>query len=315
MAYRLPPLNSLRLFEAAGRHLSFKAAADELNLTPSAISHGVLTLEAWLGVDLFLRGNRALTLTAAGAAYLPQVRSALEMIVGATNAVPGRKPTGRLAVSVSPTFGVRWLLPRLVRFSDRYPDIEVSVDTSHRLVEFPRDGVDVAIRMGRGDWPGLDACCLVRETLVPVCAPRLAAQIKSADDLGGKVLLHVVDAREDWAAWSKLADVELPPPVRGPRFDTIQMALEAAAAGLGIAMGRLPLVEAELAAGQLVAVLGPPRLCATGYWLVTEGQSRTRPEVTAFRKWISRELCDAPDLSGGPVPRRGQLARMSRMSA
>jgi len=315
MAYRLPPLNSLRLFEAAGRHLSFKAASDELNLTPSAISHGVLTLEAWLGIDLFLRGNRALTLTAAGAAYLPQVRSALEMIVGATNAVPGRKPTGRLAVSVSPTFGVRWLLPRLVRFSDRYPDIEVSVDTSHRLVEFPRDGVDVAIRMGCGDWPGLDACCLVRETLVPVCAPRLAAQIKSADDLGGKVLLHVVDAREDWAAWSKLADVELPALVRGPRFDTIQMALEAAAAGLGIAMGRLPLVEAELAAGQLVAVLGPPRLCATGYWLVTEGQSRTRPEVTTFRKWISRELCDAPDLSGGPVPRRGQLARMSRMSA
>ena len=208
MAYRLPPLNSLRLFEAAGRHLSFKAAAEELNLTPSAISHGVLTLEAWLGVDLFLRGNRTLTLTAAGAAYLPQVRAALEMIVGASNAVPGRKPTGRLAVSVSPTFGVRWLLPRLVRFSDRHPDIEVSVDTNHRLVEFPRDGIDVAIRMGRGDWPGLDATCLVRKSLVPVCAPRLAAKIRSADDLASKVLLHVVDAREDWGAWSKLAGVD-----------------------------------------------------------------------------------------------------------
>ena len=100
-------------------------------------------LSAWLGVDLFLRGNRTLTLTAAGTTYLPQVRAALEMIVGASNAVPGRKPTGRLAVSVSPTFGVRWLLPRLVRFSDRHPDIEVSVDTNHRLVEFPRDGIDV----------------------------------------------------------------------------------------------------------------------------------------------------------------------------
>src|SRR5918993_17293 len=239
MAYRLPPLNSLRLFEAAGRHLSFKAAAEELNLTPGAISHGVLTLEAWLGVDLFLRGNRILTLTAAGTAYLPQVRTALEMIVGASNAVPGRKPTGRLAVSVSPTFGVRWLLPRLVRVSDRHPDIEGSVDTNHRLVEFPRDGIDVAIRMGRGDWPGLDATCLVRETLVPVCAPGLAA-------------------------------------------------------------------------GQLVAVLGPPRLCATGYWLVTEAQSRTRPEVAAFCDWIRRELGAAPDLPDGPVPRRGQLARMSR---
>jgi LysR family glycine cleavage system transcriptional activator len=315
MAYRLPPLNSLRLFEAAGRHLSFKAAAEELNLTPGAISHGVLTLEAWLGVDLFLRGNRTLTLTAAGTAYLPQVRAALEMIVGASSAVPGRKPTGRLAVSVSPTFGVRWLLPRLVRFSDQHPDIEVSVDTNHRLVEFPRDGVDVAIRMGRGDWPGLDATCLVRETLVPVCAPRLAAGLRSADDLDGKVLLHVVDAREDWVAWSRLAGVALPLPIRGPRFDTIQMALEAAAAGLGIAMGRLPLVEAELAAGQLVAVLGPPRLCATGYWLVTEAQSRTRPEVAAFRDWIRRELSAAPELPAEPVPRRGQLGRMSRMSA
>lgn len=315
MAYRLPPLNSLRLFEAAGRHLSFKAAAQELNLTPGAISHGVLTLEAWLGVDLFLRGNRSLALTAAGAAYLPQVRASLEMIAGASNAVPGRKPTGRLAISVSPTFGVRWLLPRLVQFSDRYPDIEVSVDTNHRLVEFPRDGIDVAIRMGRGDWPGLDATCLLRETLVPVCVPRLAAEIRSAGDLAGKVLLHVVDAREDWLAWSTLAGVALPSPARGPRFDTIQMALDAAAAGLGVAMGRLPLAEAELAAGQLVAVLGPPRLCATGYWLVTESRSRTRPEVVAFRDWIKGELGASPELPGRPVPRRGQPARMSRMSA
>lgn len=315
MAYRLPPLSSLRLFEAAGRHLSFKAAAQELNLTPSAISHGVLTLEAWLGVDLFLRGNRSLTLTAAGAAYLPQVRAALEMIVGASNAVPGRKPTGRLAVSVSPTFGVRWLLPRLVRFSDRHPDIEVSVDTNHGLVEFPRDGVDVAIRMGRGDWPGLSATCLVRETLVPVCAPRLASQIKSASDLAGKVLLHVVDAREDWLAWSKLAGVELSLPTRGPRFDTIQMALEAATSGLGVAIGRLPLVGADLSSGWLVAVLGPPRLCATGYWLVTDGRSRTRPEVAAFRDWMKGELGASPEVLGRPVPRRGQLGRMRRMSA
>jgi DNA-binding transcriptional LysR family regulator len=155
----------------------------------------------------------------------------------------------------------------------------------------------------------------VRESLIPVCAPRLAAQIRSASDLGGKLLLHVVDAREDWIAWSKLAGVELPLPIRGPRFDTIQMALEAAAAGLGIAMGRLPLVEAEHAAGQLVAVLGPPRLCATGYWLVTEGSSRTRPEVTAFRDWIRQELGRPGERPNGPVPRRGQLARMSRMSA
>jgi LysR family transcriptional regulator, glycine cleavage system transcriptional activator len=315
MPYRLPPLNTMRLFEAAGRHLSFKAAAAELNLTPSAISHGVQTLEQWLGVDLFLRGNRTLTLTAAGAAYLPQVRAALELIARASDAVPGRKPTGRLAVSVSPTFGIRWLAPRLARFNDRHPGIEVSVDTNHRLVEFPRDGIDVAIRMGRGDWPELDATCLVREQLVPVCAPRLAAGFRSVGDLAGTTLLHVVDAKEDWTAWSQLAGVELPAVVRGLRFDTIQMAMEAAMEGLGVAVGRLPLVEADLAAGRLSPILGPPRSCLTGYWLVMARASRARPEVAAFCDWIEGEFRVSRTVLDVPVPRRGRDGRMSRMPA
>ncbi|MBI2738896.1 MAG: transcriptional regulator GcvA [Rhodospirillales bacterium] len=315
MPYRLPPLNTMRLFEAAGRHSSFKVAAEELNLTPSAISHGVQTLEQWLGVDLFLRGNRTLALTAAGEAYLPRVRAALEAIVEASDAVPGRKPTGRLAVSVSPTFGVRWLLPRLARFNDRHPDIEVSVDTNHRLVDFPRDGIDVAIRMGRGDWAGLDIACLVREQLVPVCAPRVAAAFRSTDDLADTTLLHVVDAREDWTAWSRLAGIALPPAIRGLRFDTIQMALEAAAAGLGIAIGRLPLVEAELAAGRLVPVFGPPRTCRTGYWMVTARGSRIRPEIAAFCDWIEGEVEPSLHVSGTPVSRRGRVGRIGSMVA
>lgn len=315
MPYRLPPLNTMRLFEAAGRHSSFKAAAEELNLTPSAISHGVQTLEQWLGVDLFLRGNRTLTLTAAGEAYLPRVRAALEAIVEASDAVPGRKPTGKLAVSVTPTFGVRWLLPRLARFNDRHPDIEVSVDTNHRLVEFPRDGIDVAIRMGRGDWAGLDTTCLVREQLVPVCAPRIAVAFRSTDDLADTTLLHVVDAREDWTAWSRLAGIELPPAVRGLRFDTIQMALEAAAAGLGVAIGRLPLVDAELAAGRLVPLFGRPRTCKTGYWMVTARGSRIRPEIAAFCDWIEGEVEPPPHASIMSVSRRGRVSRIGGMVA
>ncbi len=290
MAYRLPPLNSMRLFEAAGRYLSFKTAAEDLNITPSAISHGVQTLEEWLGVDLFVRGNRGLTLTGAGAVYLPQIQAALELVARASESVPGRKPTGRLAVSVSPTFAIRWLLPRLLRFNEKHPGIEVSVDTTHKLVEFPRDGIDLAIRMGRGSWPGLKATCLVREKLVPVCTPHMASSIRSAAALSRVPLLHVTQASEDWAAWCELAGIDLVGSVPGLHFDTIQMAFEAAVEGLGVAVGRLPLIESDLAAKRLVHVLGPPRYCATGYWLVAGHDSLLRPEVVAFHDWICSEL-------------------------
>lgn len=280
----------MRLFEAAGRHLSFKTAAEDLNITPSAISHGVQTLEEWLGVELFIRGNRSLMLTEAGAVYLPQVQAALDMLARASESVPGRKPTGRLAVSVPPTFGMRWLAPRLRRFNERYPSIEVTVDTSHRRVEFARDGIDIAVRMGKGDWPGLHATCLVREKLIPVCAPHLAARIRTSEDLGKTSLLHVTRAEEDWAAWSALAGVDISHITGGLRFDTIQMAIEAAVDGLGVVLGRLPLIEQDLATNRLVAVLGPPRFCSTGYWLVMQRESILRPEVNSFRNWINGEL-------------------------
>lgn len=293
MPYRLPPLNSLRLFEAAGRHQSFKRAAEELNITPSAISHAIKSLEEWLGVPLFSRDRRGPVLTDAGAAYMPRVREALELLATATEAVPGRRPTGRLSVSVAPGFGVRWLIPNLPRFSERYPDIEVSLDTSHRRIDFPRDGVDLAIRMGRGDWPDLDVTCLVKEELVPVCTPSLAETIGTAEDLAGQTLLHVTSVTEDWYAWSRLAGVENLKLDQGLHFDSIDMAFEAAAEGLGIAIGRLPLVATDLAVGRLVAVLGPPRHGQTGYWLATGRQSFARPEVVSFRSWICAALSEA----------------------
>ena len=290
MAYRLPPLNTLRLFEAAGRHLSFKLAAEELNLTPSAVSHGIQSLEAWLGVQLFARGNRSLILTGAGASYLPQIRHVLEQLAQATEAVPGRRPTGRLAISAAPSFGVRWLVPKLPRFSAKHPNIEVSLDTTQRQVDFPRDGIDVAIRMGRGNWPDLYAVCLVMEELIPVCAPALAKTIRTPQDLEAVPLLHVMSVTDDWREWSAMTGGGPSRSERGLRFDTIHMALEAAAQGLGVAIGRLPLVTADIEAGRLVPVLGPPRRCSTGYWLVAGRESLTRPEVTAFRNWIRTEI-------------------------
>lgn len=290
MTYRLPPLSALRLFEAAGRHLSFKLAAEELNVTPSAVSHGIQSLEDWLGATLFTRGNRNLALTEAGITYLPQVRSALELLAKATESIPGRRPSGRLAVSVAPSFCLRWLVPNLPKFSEKHPHIDVSLDTAHRQVEFPRDGLDVAIRMGRGDWPDLYAVCLVNEELVPVCAPALATTIQTSEDLKGTTLLHVVNVADDWNSWCALANVRLENLGPGLRFDNIHMALEAAAQGMGVAIGRLPLIAGDIRAGRLVSVLGVPQRCQTGYWLVAGRESLARPEVVAFRDWIRAEL-------------------------
>ena len=290
MTYRLPPLNTMRLFEAAGRLNSFKLAAAELSVTPSAVSHGVQSLEDWLGLALFRRGNRSLDLTAAGTAYLPQVRQALELLVQASATLPGREDRGRLAISVAPSFGLHWLMPHLPRFQAQHPETEITVDTSHRQVDFPRDGVDLAIRMGRGDWPGLKAIRLAQERLVPVCAPALAAALRGPGDLATATLLHVVDASEDWQSWFELADLASQTGRGSLSFDTIHLALEAAARGLGVAIGRLPLAAADIAAGRLVPLFGPPRICATGYWLVAPPEAFRRPIVRAFRQWIEAEL-------------------------
>jgi len=289
----------MRVFEAAARHLSFKAAADELLLTPSAVSRSVQTLEDWLGTPLFVRGNRTIALTEAGAAYVPHVRAALDHLARATEAVPGRRSHGTLSISAAPTFGLRWLMPRLRRFKAARPGIAITLDTAQRPVEFPRDGIDLAIRMGSGPWPDLDVLHLVTEALVPVCAPSLAARITRADDLAGLPLLHVTQVSQEWEHWAAARGVRGLDLGGGLRFDTIQYALNAAAEGLGVALGRHPLVDLDLESGALVSVLGPPVPSTSSYWLVCAPQSLGRPDVRAFRDWIRREL--AAD-TGTPRP-------------
>lgn len=287
---RLPPMNTLRLFESAGRHLSFRRAAQELRITPSAVSHGVQTLEDWLGVPLFARTGRSLALTDAGKSFLPCVSEALTLLSVGTDRVPGRPPRGTLAVSAPPTFAVRWLLPRLARFAARHPDVAVTIDTTHRQVEFPLDGVDLAIRMGRGVWPGIDAVALIQEELVPVCAPSFRAEHGVRADLRTVPLIHVTSVTEDWAAWFEGAGHQ---PARldgGLRVDTIQMAFDAAYQGLGVAIGRRPLVDDDLRAGKLVEFCGPLVKCKTGYWLVASPEFLRGYEATMFRAWITEEL-------------------------
>ena len=289
-SYRLPPLNSLRQFEAAGRHLSFRLAAEELNLTPSAVSHGVQTLEEWFDVKLFHRSPRGLDLTDAGTAYLLKIRQALDHLAGATAHMSTSEQGAGLKISVAPGFAARWLVPNLPRFLASHPDIEVSLDTSHRLVQFPKDGMDLAIRMGQGDWPGMYCELLITEDLVPVCSPQVARSIRTVTDLSHQTLLHVTNVSEDWEEWARLAGVARLASDRGLRFDTLETAWSAAARGLGVAIGRLPLVSADLATGRLEMVLGAPVCSQTSYWVIGETANLARPEVSEFLNWLRSEV-------------------------
>jgi LysR family transcriptional regulator, glycine cleavage system transcriptional activator len=289
MRRRLPPLNSLRLFEASARFLSFKNAAEELLLTPSAVSHGIRSLEQWLGARLFIRTARGLALTDAGARYYPVVQAALGMLVNGTEQLSARQDGKcRLAISAAPTFASRVLVPSLARFRQQRPELDVVIDTAHEHAELGDGGVDLAIRMGRGSWDGLEAHRLLGETLVPVCAPEHYRLFKDLD-IEDVPLIHVTSVSEDWAHWCAATGRRAPDQARGLRFDTIYMAFEAAARGLGVAIGRRPLVDAELSSGALVALWEHEVKCATAYWLVARQNHAAETAVSAFRRWMTSQ--------------------------
>lgn len=288
MSSRLPPLNTLRLFEAAGRHGNFKLAARELGVTPSAVSHGVQALEDWLGSALFHRGGRAITLTSAGISYLPAVTGALALLASAADQA-SRSAGNRLHISAAPIFASRMLIPRLPGFSEAHPHIAVSIDTSHNVVEFPRDGADLGIRRGHGTWPGLTAQLLLTERLVPVCSPLLFERL-GGTPLHEAPLIHLVGASEDWQAWADSCGEGEILSRKALKVDTAEMAFEAAVQGLGIAIGRRPFVDQELFAGTLVRYREQEMPCEAGIWLVALPETFRRPDVQIFRDWLFDEL-------------------------
>jgi len=303
MNFRLPPLNTLRLFESAGRQLNFKSAAQELGVTPSAVSHGIQTLEDWLGSALFHPNGRAVTLTSAGQAYLPAVRQTLTLLASAADQAC-RGAGNRLHISAAPIFASRILVPRLPRFSETHPHIAVSVDTSHKVVEFPRDGADLGIRRGHGRWPGLSAELLLTETLVPVCSPLLFERLRGTP-LNDAPLIHLTGAGEDWQSWADACGEGEIQSRRGIEVDTAEMAIHAAVEGLGIAIGRRPFVDPELASGSLVQFRDQEISAEAGIWLVAPPDTLRRADVQAFRDWLFEELRpfrkqDDP-ASGGPA--------------
>jgi len=286
----LPSLNGLRAFEAAARHMSFTRAAAELNVTQTAISHQIRRLEQQLGVALFLRGNRTLGLTREAQDYLPQVRSAFEDLRRATERLRRPENDGVLTVSTTASLATKWLVSRVAAFQDANPGIEVRITTSAHLVDFEREAVDMAVRYGRGAWPGLRADWLMAEEFFPVCSPALAGAdgtLRRPEDLAAHTLLHTSVSREDWQLW--LTAAGLPVEIakrRGLMFDQAFMAVEAAVEGLGVALGRTQLVEADIAAGRLMAPFDVTLPSDAGYYVVAPESAADRPKIARFRDWL-----------------------------
>lgn len=306
MAHKLPPLNALRLFEAAARHASFKRAAEELHVTPSAVSHAIQGLEEWLGAELFHRGTRGLTLTPAGSRLAGAANQALALLAAATERVRAGRATGTLSVSSAPTFAARWLLPRLPRFAAQHPDVQVSIDTSRRRVELAPGGIDLAIRMAHEAAPGGTWNRLVEVSLIPVCSPAVWARFgdRLAEMFANVPLIHVTSVSDEWAAWFRSAGITPPDLERGLRVDTIQMSIDAAAQGLGIALGRKPLIDEDVSQGRLVEVGGPVIAGSVSYWLVGADSTFERREIRLFRSWLLSELDGGRAASSGPASKR-----------
>ncbi len=294
---RLPPLISLRVFEAAARHLSFRKAAEELFVTPGAVSQQIRLLEEHVGVDLFHREGRRVTLTDAGQAALPALRAGFAQLNEAARLM--RQPTrrSRVTVSVAPSFAAKWLLPRLERFTTARPDIDVWVSADMTPVDFGSADVDMAIRYGPGRYEGLAADKLLEEAVLPVCSPGLmeVAPIRAPQDLTHHTLLHdsgpELDAScPDWSMWLKAHGVSGVDATRGPRFNQSSLVIEAAVAGRGVALAKRAIAEADLTAGRLVAPFagaGAPTLFA--YHLVWPRTRDFTPAQQTFIDWLRDE--------------------------
>lgn len=292
MARRLPPLRALRAFEAAARHLSFARAADELHVTPAAISQQIRILEDHLGLALFRRGT-GVSLTEPAQAALPLLSEAFDRLERAVDRLRVGRDAGPLVVSAPPSFTARWLIPRLERFQARHPDIDLRLSTSTRLVDFDTEDVDLAIRYGAGHYPGLHVERLMAEAVVAVAHPRLADKLRQPADLLAATLLHNEGMRwdptyPDWPRWLGEAGVTAESELRLRPFGDANLVIQAAVAGLGAALVWQTLVTEELADGRLVALF-PARPLASAYHLACPPKHLARPKVAAFRAWVLEE--------------------------
>lgn len=287
MSRRLPPLNALKAFEAAARHLSFTKAAEELFVTQAAISHQIKTLEEFLGLKLFWRRNRSLLLTEEGQSYFQDIRSIFNSVSEATERLIARSAKGTLTVTMQPSFAIQWLIPRLMQFTELHPDIDVRIKAVDLDDGTLVDDVDIAIYYGDGHWTDLQLYKLHTEYRIPVCAPSLLKQkkLETPTDLAHFQLLHDI-SRRDWSRWLGLVGITIPNSGQGPIFSHSTMVLQAAVLGQGIALGHSLLSRPEIKAGRLVCPLPQVLLSNNAYYLAMAEGHDSLGKVAAFRDWI-----------------------------
>jgi LysR family glycine cleavage system transcriptional activator len=296
---RLPSLNALRAFWAAARHRSFAAAAEELYVTASAVSLQIRQLEDELDFKLFERTPKGLVLTPQGTRLLPGINQAFEHLKGTIASIDNSEP-GRasLSISVAPSFATKWLLPRLGGFLERHPELEVDVKANIELTDFAKDEVDLAIRYGSGNYPGLSVELLLEDRMFPVCSPELLMRYGQRNPMrvfNEAPLLHDVSADRDpavpsWKMWLKASGLEEIDWRKGPRFNQPALALDAALAGLGIALAPAFLVDADLAAGRLVRLARDELKGDFAYYLVHPEDKAQLPALQQFKNWLRRAL-------------------------
>jgi LysR family glycine cleavage system transcriptional activator len=311
---RLPPLNAVRAFEAASRHASFQAAADELAVTPGAVAQQIKALEQWFGLALFRRlPSKGVALTPAGQRYAVAVSQLLDDLADATARLVGQDNANILTVSTVPSFASQWLIPRLGRFRQSNPGLDVRVIASSGLTDFSREDVDVVVRWGRGHYPGLWSQLLLEETFFPVCSPALVNHpehpLRSVDDLKFHTLLHedaepLFAGSPDWQRWLAIAGATGIDARRGPRFTHTYMALQAAAAGQGVALVSSVLIGDDLTTGRLVRPFGPEVPGPYNYHLACPPEALALPKVELFRRWIEKEArgSGSPAADASPTP-------------
>ena len=298
---RMPPLNALRAFEVAGRTLNFSKAASELHVTPAAISHQIKSLEEALGVKLFHRLNRSLQLTEAGQALLPGIRRGFANLSAAVDRVQSQSDWESLTISAPPAFGAKWLIPRIVDFRNDHPGIQVRIDPSLEAVDPAREAVEVAIRFGQGNYPGLQVDHLLAQQVIPVCSPALLQSdppLKSTGQLIRHTLIHFDSPSEDpdwptWKEWLLTNGITQINPHRGPHFTSPNFTMQAVLAGQGVALMPTLVVEDELADGRLVQPFSQPYPGQFGYYALTRRDRLEEPPVAAFRRWLIAEASKA----------------------
>lgn len=295
MRDRLPPLTALRAFEAAARHLSFAKAADELNVTPAALSFQIKSLEEYLNHPLFIRLNRAVELTDAGKALAPGASEGFDALANAWRAAKRTADVNTMTITAGPALTAKWLAPRIFDFVRDHPDVELRFAASLNNLDFDRDDIDVAIRFSQRSFPELYSVPVRKEWLTPVMTPEMALRYDTPEKLIQAPLIYddsidFLSPRCDWPAWFRAVGQDFPTDKRGIHFSNADHAIDAAISGVGTALGRRPMIIKDVIEGRLIAPFKIAIETEARFMFLCRKGAETRPDVAAFRDWFIAEI-------------------------